>query len=98
MDKQVESKDVAERWFEAARALVPRIRALASRKENNRRLHDELIEDMEKAGLFSILVPKRYGGAGLGPREVNKVVEIISTGDCSLGWVGSFYILHNWFL
>jgi 3-hydroxy-9,10-secoandrosta-1,3,5(10)-triene-9,17-dione monooxygenase len=53
---------------------------------------------MEAAGLFSILVPKRWGGAGLGPREVNKVVEIISTGDCSLGWVGSFYILHNWFL
>jgi alkylation response protein AidB-like acyl-CoA dehydrogenase len=98
MDKKVTDTDVAERLYEAARSFVPRIRELAPQMEKARRLDDKLVEDMDAAGLFSILVPKRWGGAGLGPVEVNKVVEIIASGDCSLGWVGSFYMLHNWFL
>lgn len=83
---------------DAARAFVPRIRDLARQMEINGRLDDQLVEDMEAAGLFSILVPKLWGGCGLGPHELNKVVEIISTADVSTGWVTAFYNFHNWFL
>ncbi|RYG94027.1 MAG: hypothetical protein EON57_19000, partial [Alphaproteobacteria bacterium] len=88
----------AERLYEAARSFVPRIRELAREQEINRRLDDDLLNDMEAAGLFSILVPKRWGGSGLGPVEVNKLVEILGSGDCSTAWVCSFYMLHNWFI
>lgn len=82
----------------AARSFVPRIRELARAMERNRRLDDDLVVDMEAAGLFSVVVPKRWGGAGLDPIALNEVVEIIGTADCSTAWVTGFYNLHNWFL
>ena len=81
-----------------ARDFVPRIRALARQMELDRRLDDDLVEDMDAAGLFSVIVPKRWGGAGLGPHELNKVIEIIAGADVSTGWVTGFYNFHNWFL
>jgi 3-hydroxy-9,10-secoandrosta-1,3,5(10)-triene-9,17-dione monooxygenase len=83
---------------DVARAFVPRIRELARQMELARRLDDELVEDMDAAGLFSVVVPKRWGGAGLGPHELNEVIEIVATGDISTAWVTGFYNLHNWFL
>jgi len=93
-----EDMRAAEAAYAAARSFVPRIAELAPGMRAARKLDDALIEDMEKAGLFSLLVPKRWGGAGLGPHEACKVTEIIGSADCSAGWVTGFYILHNWFL
>jgi alkylation response protein AidB-like acyl-CoA dehydrogenase len=81
-----------------ARGFVPRIRKLAREMEIARRLDDELVDDMDAAGLFSVVVPKRWGGAGLGPHELNEVVEIIAGADVSTAWVTGFYNFHNWFL
>ena len=83
---------------EVARAFVPRIRDLARKMELDRRLDDALVEDMEAAGLFSVIVPKRWGGAGLGPHELNEVMETVARGDVSTAWVTGFYNFHNWFL
>jgi 3-hydroxy-9,10-secoandrosta-1,3,5(10)-triene-9,17-dione monooxygenase len=88
----------AARLVAAARDFVPRIRDRARAMEQARRLDDDLVEDMEAAGLFSVVVPRRWGGAGLGPQELNTVVEIVATGDCSTAWVTGFDNLHNWFL
>ncbi len=41
---------------------------------------------------------KTWGGAGLGPHELNKVIEIIAGADVSTAWVTGFYNFHNWFL
>ena len=75
---------------------VPRIRELARQMEVARCLDEDLVEDMDAAGLFSVVVPKRWGGAGLGPHELNKVIELIAHGDVSTAWVTGFYNLHNW--
>lgn len=83
---------------DAARAFVPTIRQLARQMELARRLDDDLVEAMDAAGLFSVVVPKRWGGAGLGPHELNEVVEIVASGDVSTAWVTGFYNFHNWFL
>jgi alkylation response protein AidB-like acyl-CoA dehydrogenase len=92
------TQEAAQRLFESARSFVPTIRELARPMEIARRLDDGLVDAMEAAGLFSVVVPKRFGGAGLGPLELNQVVEIIGTADCSTAWVTGFYNLHNWFL
>lgn len=81
-----------------AQDFVPRIRDLAHQMERARRLDDGLVRDMDAAGLFSVIVPKRWGGAGLGPHELNQVVETIAHGDVSTAWVTAFYNFHNWFL
>jgi 3-hydroxy-9,10-secoandrosta-1,3,5(10)-triene-9,17-dione monooxygenase len=83
---------------DTARGFVPRIRGLARQMELAHRLDDDLVEDMDAAGLFSVVVPRRWGGAGLGPHELNEVVEIVAHGDVSTAWVTGFYNLHNWFL
>jgi alkylation response protein AidB-like acyl-CoA dehydrogenase len=88
----------AESLCEAAEGFVPEIRRRALKMERARRLDDDLVDAMDEAGLFSVIVPKRWGGAGLGPREVNRVSEILGSADCSTAWVSMFFILHNWFL
>jgi alkylation response protein AidB-like acyl-CoA dehydrogenase len=45
-----------------------------------------------------VIVPKRWGGAGLGPHELNEVIETVAQGDISTAWVTGFYNFHNWFL
>jgi alkylation response protein AidB-like acyl-CoA dehydrogenase len=94
----VEESVPAAALVEAARDFVPRIRELARQMEIDRRLDDDLVEDMDRAGLFSVVVPKRWGGPGLGPHELNKVVETIAHGDVSTAWVSGFYNIHNWLL
>ena len=88
----------AESLYEAAQAFVPEIRQRALKMERSRRLDDDLIDAMDAAGLFSAIVPKRWGGAGLGPREVNRIAEVLGSADCSTAWVSTFFMLHNWFL
>lgn len=90
-----ESLDAGEALLERARDFVPRIKELARTMEQNRRLDDELINAMDDAGLFSIITPKRWGGAGLGPRELAAVLEVIGSADCSTGWITSFFNIHN---
>jgi alkylation response protein AidB-like acyl-CoA dehydrogenase len=94
----VEESMSAAALVEAARGFVPRIRELARQMEIDRRLDDDLVEDMDRAGLFSVVVPRRWGGPGLGPHELNKVVETIAHGDVSTAWVSGFYNIHNWLL
>jgi alkylation response protein AidB-like acyl-CoA dehydrogenase len=88
----------AETLYAAAQGFVPEIRRRALKMERSRRLDDDLVDSMDAAGLFSAIVPKRWGGAGLGPREVNRIAEILGSADCSTAWVSTFFILHNWFL
>jgi alkylation response protein AidB-like acyl-CoA dehydrogenase len=88
----------ADDLIEAARRFVPEIRKRARAMERAARLDDDLLDAMEAAGLFSVVVPKRFGGAGLGPREVHQVAEVLGGADCSTAWVSTFYILHNWLL
>ena len=58
----------AESLYEAAEGFVPEIRRRALKMERSRRLDDDLVDAMDAAGLFSVIVPKLWGGAGLGPR------------------------------
>jgi len=88
----------AEELFDEARRLVPEIRGRAHRMERAGRLDEDLVDALDDAGLFSILVPKRWGGKGLGPLEVSAVAEILGGADMSTAWVSVFYMMHNWFI
>src|SRR5689334_19786934 len=45
-----------------ARALIPTLAARAAQGERERRIPKETIADMQAAGLFRVLQPKRWGG------------------------------------
>src|SRR3954447_4112403 len=69
-----------------AEALVPVLRERAGQTEELRRLPDETIEDLHRAGLFRILQPKRVGGSELPFRSIVELVSVIGKGDGSTGW------------
>lgn len=72
---------------EAALALEPRVRASAEQVEREGRLPDDLVRALSEAGLFRMLVPRSLGGGEVDPIVQMEVLEAISRGDGSVGWV-----------
>src|SRR5215211_3358527 len=81
---------------EAALALEPRIRACAEQIEREGRLPDDLIRALADAGIFSMLVPRALGGAEVDPVTYSDVLEILSRGDGSTGWVAMIGTGSSW--
>lgn len=74
-------------FFEKAQKLVPKLRERAEETEQLRRLPDETIEDIKKAGFFKLLRPKRYGGFETDIKTYADVVVELSRGCASTGWI-----------
>lgn len=70
----------------AARGLAPRIRELAPQIDRDRRLPQALVDDLARPGLFSMLLPKDYGGLELDPLTAALAVEEVARADGSTGW------------
>ena len=81
-----------------ARAMIP---ALAQRSPEGRRqgrIPDETIADMQHAGFFRVLQPKRWGGYEM---ELNTFYEIqlaLAEGDMSTAWIYGVSGVHPWFM
>jgi len=80
------NKYMAETLLDAAKNLVPMIRANLDRIDSECQLPPELAAAMAQKGLFSLYVPKCLGGPELDPITAFYVVEEISKVDGSTGW------------
>jgi len=69
----------------AALALVPGIEARAREIADLRRLPSDLVLKLKKAGAYSIMMPRAWGGPEMTPREQIEVIEIYSAADPSVG-------------
>ncbi|AQY65689.1 flavin-dependent monooxygenase [Pseudomonas veronii] len=85
-----------EELISRARAMIPMLRQRAKLGDEHRNLPQETINDIEAAGLFRILQPKRYGGYELSPKVFYDVVMALAEGDMSVGWVYSVVAVHAW--
>jgi 3-hydroxy-9,10-secoandrosta-1,3,5(10)-triene-9,17-dione monooxygenase len=81
---------------ERARELAPLLAEQAAEAERLRRPTDAVIEALETAGLFELMVPRCYGGLELDLDIFLEVGLALAEGDASLAWVASFYIEHCW--
>lgn len=82
----------------AAEELAPLFREKAREAEIARKPLDEVIDAIRETGLFSLLVPKRYGGHEADIDTFFEVSLILSRADASMGWLVSFYLEHSfWF-
>ena len=84
--------------IQAARDLAPLLREKAREAELARRPLDEVIDAVRASGLFSMMVPKRYGGHELDIDTFFEVVLILSEADTAMGWLLGFYIEHAFWL
>lgn len=68
----------------------------AQEGERARRTPDRIIDAISKAGIYEMLVPRRFGGHELRVSDLPKVIKALSPLDTSTAWTTSFYIGHNW--
>jgi alkylation response protein AidB-like acyl-CoA dehydrogenase len=79
-----------------AEALVADVRARAQEGEDLRRLPDATMADVEASDLLRAMVPRRWGGHGLGLRTVCELTRVLAQGCASTAWVVGFLVEHNW--
>lgn len=83
-----------ERLIQRARELAPVLRARAGEAEALRHMPDDLTKEVED--LVTALVPKRWGGQGLGLRALAEVARELAHGDASMAWTIAFLMDHSW--
>ncbi|MGI5341785.1 acyl-CoA dehydrogenase family protein [Streptomyces sp. CA-181903] len=81
---------------ERAEALRPLLREHAPRIDADRRLTDEVIDELTRAGLFRLTVPRRFGGYETDVRTLLDVTAALAEGDGSTGWVVAVVNTCNW--
>src|SRR6201987_5905059 len=81
-----------------ARALIPQLRDRAARTEELRRLPPETERDLNEAGLFRIVQPKRVGGSELDYVSLVDCAELLGKGDASVAWNFANLASHHWML
>lgn len=85
-----------EELVDRAAELVPLLQKHARWAEDNRRLHEEVVEGLSDAGVFKLRRPKRYGGYEADTRTLVDVATELGRGDGSASWVGSVYWIPGW--
>jgi alkylation response protein AidB-like acyl-CoA dehydrogenase len=81
---------------ECARELVPMVREHAAEGERLTHVAPVVIDAIAEAGLFAAMVPKRFGGHGLGFDALAYIARELAHGDASTAWTVCFLIEHNW--
>ena len=79
-----------------ARELEPLLRKNAAAGEANRRVEEETIQAMTKAGLLRLCTPKRYGGWEMNTRAMLEVSAAIAEADGAAGWVANLNNICCW--
>jgi 3-hydroxy-9,10-secoandrosta-1,3,5(10)-triene-9,17-dione monooxygenase len=87
---------MANKVKEAVQDLLPGIAARADQAEQDRRVPVETIAELQEAGVFKMLQPKRWGGLEADPVEFYDVIRTIASVCGSTGWVSSVVGVHPW--
>ena len=76
-----------EELIARAEAMIPVLKSRAARTTAERRVPEETIAEMQAAGFFRILQPKRWGGYEMHPNVFFAVQKLLAEGCMSTGWV-----------
>jgi 3-hydroxy-9,10-secoandrosta-1,3,5(10)-triene-9,17-dione monooxygenase len=100
MDARQETHVIPEpqQMVERAREMVPRLARRAPQAEAARRLPGETVAEMQEAGFFRILQPKRWGGYEMHPSVYYDVLMTLAEGCFSTAWVFGVVGIHPWVL
>ncbi|MFC9332066.1 acyl-CoA dehydrogenase family protein, partial [Kitasatospora sp. NPDC057015] len=76
--------------------LVELIRKHIPWQEENRVLHEDVLQAVTDAGIMKMRVPLRYGGSEADVRTVSAVISELARGDGAVGWTISTYTMGSW--
>jgi alkylation response protein AidB-like acyl-CoA dehydrogenase len=93
MERDIDSSDPLAA---SARELRPLLAANAAAVERERRLLAENIEALERRGLFTLMVPRRWGGHEAPPSSVLRVGAELAKGCASTAWVQTIATGSSW--
>lgn len=82
--------------LDAVTALIPTLRENGREAEDNRWIPQDNIDLLDKAGVFRLAVPARFGGLDVPLADQTAVVSEISRGCASTGWVASAWVQGAW--
>jgi 3-hydroxy-9,10-secoandrosta-1,3,5(10)-triene-9,17-dione monooxygenase len=79
--------DAEEGLIAAVRQIQPLLRRNAPLGEAQRSMTDEVLHTLEKLGLWSLLLPRRWGGKGLSSAAFSRINREVAKGDPAVAWV-----------
>ena len=85
--RQGEAIPSAGELVSRARAMIPTLKARARKCVADRNVPAETIAEMQEAGFFRILQPRRYGGFEMHPNVFFDVQKALAEGCMSTGWM-----------
>jgi 3-hydroxy-9,10-secoandrosta-1,3,5(10)-triene-9,17-dione monooxygenase len=88
----------AEEMIARTRAMIPALAARAVQGERERRVADETVAEMQAAGLFRVLQPKRWGGYELDIHTYFEIQMALAEGDMSVAWIYGVVGIHPWLM
>ena len=84
--------------LDQARALIPTLADRAPTTRANRDVPPETLADFRRLGLLRIIQPRRFGGLQLRFSLFSRIVETLTEGCGSSGWVYAVLGEHQWLL
>jgi 3-hydroxy-9,10-secoandrosta-1,3,5(10)-triene-9,17-dione monooxygenase len=81
-----------------ARAMISTLAARSLAARCRRGIPEETIAEMQRAGLFRVLQPKRWGGYEMDLVTFYEVQFALAQGDMSTAWIYGVSGVHPWFM
>src|SRR5438132_2918394 len=91
-----QSMALAAELIARANQMIPVLAQRAAQAEAEARIPAETIADMQAAGFFKVLQPRRYGGYELDPQIFFRIQMALAKGCMSTAWVYGVIGVHNW--
>ena len=85
-----------EELVKSASDLIPKLKDRAEEAEDLRKMPDENITALKKAGIHKIFTPKRYGGYEMDWGTQVDVARELGKGCASTSWMASVVMSHTW--
>lgn len=79
-----------------ARAMIPALKARAVRGAEECMIPAETVAEMQDAGLFRVLQPRRWGGYEMRPEVFYEILATLAQGDMSSAWIYGVIAVHPW--
>ncbi|MFJ7270798.1 acyl-CoA dehydrogenase family protein [Streptomyces sp. NPDC099050] len=77
-------------------ALVATLRKSGPESEDRRWIPDENIELLDKAGVYRLAVPRRFGGLEAPVADQVRILSEIARADTATGWVSMIWVSSSW--